>query len=255
MSPTHFRASRPDDWGPDSAAAVDADDATRIHPSAKVDPKAAIEPGVEISRDAMVGPEAVVSHGARIGPSARVDAGATICSNAELSGGVKVRSGALVGQGTKLQTLAQVGERAMVGNDAAIGWNARVEAGGRVDSTGARASWPIATCGLSRSIRGADVQLMRSRWRPPRPRWTSTLEETRSDQMHEQPVPRAERPFIENEDLTRAMAASFGIEHKTAETLCDGPNWIGGARAWVTPAEAGAAVEQVLAGKTEAHEI
>ena len=68
-------------------------------------------------------------------------------------------------------------------------------------------------------------------------------------------VPRAERPSVENEDLTGAMAAALGIERKTAETLSDGPNWIGGARAWVTPGEAGRAVEQVRAGKTEGHDI
>ena len=133
VSPAHMRASRPDDWGPDSPAAAEANDTIRIHPSSKVDPQAGLEAGVEISRKAVVGPEVVVGQGARIGPAAIVEAKATIGSNAELSPGVKVKSGAVIGQSTKLHTRSQVGENAMVGNRVVIGWQARVKAEAQVE--------------------------------------------------------------------------------------------------------------------------
>ena len=56
-------------------------------------------------------------------------------------------------------------------------------------------------------------------------------------------------------DIRDEAATRLGLDDATAHALFDGPNWIGGARAWVTPDEAIGAIGHVLAGESDGHSI
>ena len=50
--------------------------------------------------------------------------------------------------------------------------------------------------------------------------------------------------------LRTAMARGYGLPPRTVGLLCDGPNWIGDARAWITPQDAVRAIFHAREGKT-----
>ena len=56
-------------------------------------------------------------------------------------------------------------------------------------------------------------------------------------------------------DIRDEAATRLGLDDATAHALFDGPNWVGGARAWVTPDEAIGAIGHVLDGESDGHSI
>ena len=50
--------------------------------------------------------------------------------------------------------------------------------------------------------------------------------------------------------LRDAIGRGYGLERKDVNTLCDGPNWVGDARAWISPDQAIEAIFNVRAGKS-----
>lgn len=56
-------------------------------------------------------------------------------------------------------------------------------------------------------------------------------------------------------DIRDEAATRLGLDDAKAHALFDGPNWIGGARAWVTPDEAIEAIGHVLDGESDGHSI
>ena len=53
----------------------------------------------------------------------------------------------------------------------------------------------------------------------------------------------------DSERLREAMCQGYSLDRMTVDCLCDGPNWIGDARAWVTPDEMVTAIGNVREGK------
>ena len=54
----------------------------------------------------------------------------------------------------------------------------------------------------------------------------------------------------DRERLRDAICRGYGLERSDVDTLCDGPNWVGDARAWISPEQTIEAIFNVRTGKT-----
>lgn len=94
--------------------------ASKIHPTALVDPKAELGPDVE------VGPYTIVEAGVRVGAGCRLLARATLCTGTDLGPGCEVHMGAVVGHAPQdfsyknEPTKAVLGERVVVRENVTI---------------------------------------------------------------------------------------------------------------------------------------